>query len=47
MERKNGALFYYCAIPKKVVIPEGFIIKEVSEKNTNYFFNMSIIYSFI
>ena len=29
MERKNGKLFYYCAIPKRTVIPEGFICKEI------------------
>jgi predicted transcriptional regulator YdeE len=30
MEKINGTLFYYCAIPKKAVVPEGFIEKEVS-----------------
>lgn len=29
MERRNGQLFYYCAIPKKDIIPEGFILKEM------------------
>ena len=29
MERKNGKLFYYCAIPQRTVIPEGFIFKEI------------------
>ena len=27
---KLSKLFYYCAIPRKVVIPEGFISKEIS-----------------
>ena len=30
MERREDKLFYYCAIPRKVVIPEGFISKEIS-----------------
>ncbi|MBD5106520.1 MAG: AraC family transcriptional regulator [Lachnospiraceae bacterium] len=29
MERRNDKLFYYCAIPQKNVIPEGFIAKEI------------------
>ena len=30
MERREDKLFYYCALPRKVVIPEGFISKEIS-----------------
>ncbi|MDD3417218.1 MAG: GyrI-like domain-containing protein [Lachnospiraceae bacterium] len=33
MERRDGALYYYCAIPKKAVIPESFILKEVKAHN--------------
>ena len=29
MEKRDGILRYYCAIPKKAVIPESFILKEV------------------
>lgn len=29
MERKDGKMLYYCAIPKRVVIPEGFIYKNI------------------
>lgn len=29
MEKRDGKLFYYCAIPKRAVIPESFILKEV------------------
>ncbi len=29
MEKKNGKIFYFCAIPKRIVIPEGFIYKEI------------------
>lgn len=29
MERRNGKIFYYCAIPEKSVIPEGFIRKKI------------------
>ena len=29
MERKNGKLFYFCSIPKRNVIPDSFIYKEV------------------
>jgi predicted transcriptional regulator YdeE len=29
MERRQRKLFYYCAIPKKTVVPEGFILKEI------------------
>lgn len=25
MEKRDGKLVYYCAIPQKVVVPEGFI----------------------
>lgn len=32
IERENGTLFYYCAIPKKAVIPEGFILKKITKK---------------
>ena len=28
-ERRERKLFYYCAIPKKIVVPEGFVLKEV------------------
>lgn len=30
MERRNGILWYYCAIPKKTTIPEGFFLKEIN-----------------
>lgn len=30
MEKREEKLFYYCAIPKKAVIPEGFISREIS-----------------
>lgn len=30
MEKRDEKLFYYCAIPKKVFVPEGFISKEIS-----------------
>lgn len=30
MERRDGKLLYYCAIPKKAVVPETFILKEIS-----------------
>lgn len=29
MERRNGKLFYYCAIPKRSVIPEEFTFREI------------------
>lgn len=29
MERIDGKLYYYCAIPKKVVVPKGFLYKEI------------------
>ena len=29
MERKNGKLFYFCSIPKRNVVPDSFIYKEV------------------
>ena len=29
MERRNGKLFYFCAIPKRNVVPESFIYKEI------------------
>lgn len=30
MERKGNALFYYCAIPKKITVPDGFVVKHIS-----------------
>ena len=30
MEKHDGKLFYYCAVPQKVVVPEGFIPKRVN-----------------
>lgn len=30
MEKRDEKLFYYCAIPKKVFVPEEFISKEIS-----------------
>ena len=30
MEKHDGKLFYYCAIPQKVVVPEGFISKRIN-----------------
>ncbi len=32
MEKRDGILRYYCAIPKKAVIPESFILKEVKSQ---------------
>lgn len=29
MERKNGRLFYYCAIPFQGEVPDGFSLKEI------------------
>ncbi len=29
MEKRDGKLFYYCAIPKKTVVPDEFIGKEI------------------
>ncbi|HKM20971.1 MAG TPA: GyrI-like domain-containing protein [Lachnospiraceae bacterium] len=29
MEKSDGKLFYYCSIPKRAVIPEGFSVKEI------------------
>lgn len=29
MERRNGNLYYFCSIPKKATIPEGFLYKEI------------------
>lgn len=29
MERKNEKLFYYCAIPQRVAVPEGFEVKKI------------------
>lgn len=29
MERRNGKLFYYCAIPYKTTVPNGFVFKEI------------------
>lgn len=29
MIRQYGKLFYYCAVPKKIVVPEGFVSKEI------------------
>ncbi|MEG0452976.1 MAG: GyrI-like domain-containing protein [Coprobacillus sp.] len=29
MERRDSILFYYCAIPKKEIVPEGFIVKQI------------------
>ena len=29
MERREEKLFYYCAIPKRVVVPDNFIQKEI------------------
>ena len=33
MERRNEKLFYYCAIPKRAIIPEGFTSKEITSHN--------------
>ena len=32
MERREGNLFYYCAIPKKIAIPEGFTEKKIEKQ---------------
>lgn len=29
MSKRNGTLFYHCAVPKKSTIPENFILREV------------------
>lgn len=29
IERVNGKLFYFCAIPKRIVIPNGFLVKNI------------------
>lgn len=29
MERRNGKLYYFCSIPKKTIIPDGFNMKEI------------------
>lgn len=29
MERREGKLFYFCSIPKRTIIPDGFIYKEI------------------
>lgn len=29
MEKREGKLFYYCAIPKKAVVPECFTLKKI------------------
>ncbi|QXE18014.1 GyrI-like domain-containing protein [Clostridium sp. 001] len=29
MEKRNETLFYHCAVPKKLTIPENFILREV------------------
>lgn len=31
MQRRENQLFYYCAIPKKTVVPVGFKLKEIQE----------------
>lgn len=28
-ERRNGSLFYICAIPRKEITPDGFIVKKI------------------
>ena len=30
MERREDRLFYYCAIPRKIVVSEGFVSKEIA-----------------
>lgn len=29
MEKRNGKLFYFCAIPKRNIIPDNFLYKEI------------------
>lgn len=29
MEKRGEQLFYFCAIPRKVVVPDGFLMKEI------------------
>ena len=29
MERRNGKLYYFCAIPHKNIIPDSFLYKEI------------------
>ncbi len=29
MKKREDQLFYYCAIPKKTVVPDGFILEEI------------------
>lgn len=30
MERKEDKLFYYCAIPRRIIVSEGFVSKEIA-----------------
>ena len=30
MEKREDKLFYYCSIPRKIVVPEGFVSKEIA-----------------
>lgn len=30
MQRRKEKLFYYCAIPRKIVVPDGFLSKEIA-----------------
>ncbi|MDO5573673.1 MAG: GyrI-like domain-containing protein [bacterium] len=32
MQKRDTKLYYYCAIPKKVVVPEGFTVKEIPQQ---------------
>ena len=29
MERRNGKLYYFCSIPKRTIIPDNFLYKEI------------------
>ncbi|AKA68757.1 GyrI-like domain-containing protein [Clostridium scatologenes] len=29
MGKRNGTLFYYCAVPKNITVPQNFILREV------------------
>ncbi len=32
MERRDGSLFYYCAVPQKAVVPKDFVLKEIKKQ---------------
>ena len=44
MERRKSTLFYYCAIPKKAAVPEGFILKEIKPQRYLVFEHIGSMY---